>query len=66
MQVALGPSVNKATTHYLYTFLLSLNTVFFKQCFEFSVFHVGAIADRPLPDGDIVYSACDMIRKAEC
>jgi len=63
--VALGPSANNATSNCLHSFILSLNIVFFNQSFEFSVFRVGGISDCDLPDCDIVYSVCDMIRKPE-
>lgn len=55
MYMALGPSANKATSNYLYSFVLSINIVFFNQSFEFSVFRVGGISDCDLPGCDIVY-----------
>ena len=63
--MALGRSANKATSHYMYSFLLSLNTVLFNQSFEFSVLCVGGISDCDLSDCDIVYSICDISRKPE-
>jgi hypothetical protein len=65
MYVDLSPSANKATSHYLYSFLLNLNRVFFNQSFEFSVFRVDGVSDCDLTDCHIVYSLCDMIRKAK-